>query len=118
EVYWYRVKSMRLYSLCNAAVIRPGEVNCMTAGRCIVHSERTAPDHRRDVEPIHGLQCWVALPADWEETEPTFSHHDSSALPLVSEEGKTVRVIAGSAYGQHSPVSTLSDTLFADVTLA
>jgi redox-sensitive bicupin YhaK (pirin superfamily) len=105
-------------SLGTAAAIRPGEVNWMTAGRGIVHSERTAPEHRTEGEPIHGLQCWVALPAADEETEPGFSHHDSAALPLVSGEGKTVRVVAGSAYGERSPVPTLSDTLFADVTLA
>ena len=105
-------------SLGTAAAIRPGEVNWMTAGRGIVHSERTAPDHRREGEPIHGLQCWVALPKDKEENEPGFSHHDSAALPLVSGDGKTVRVIAGSAYGERSPVDTLWDTLFVDVTLA
>ncbi len=105
-------------SLGTAAAIRPGEVNWMTAGRGIVHSERTAPDHRKDGEPIHGLQCWVALPASDEETQPGFSHHDSAALPLVHGEGKTVRVVAGSAYGERSPVPTLSETLFADVTLA
>src|SRR5262249_54499653 len=104
-------------SLGTAAAIRPGEVNWMTAGRGIVHSERTAPDHRKDGEPIHGLQCWVALPAAEEESAPDFAHHDSAALPLVREEGKTVRVVAGSAYGERSPVRTLSDTLFADVTL-
>jgi redox-sensitive bicupin YhaK (pirin superfamily) len=90
----------------------------MSAGRGIVHSERTAPDHRRDGEPIHGLQCWVALPAAQEESTPAFFHHDSAALPLVSEEGKTVRVVAGSIYGAQSPVATASQTLFADVTLA
>ena len=105
-------------SLGTAAAIRPGEVNWMTAGRGIVHSERTAPDHRKDGEPIHGLQCWVALPATEEETAPGFAHHDSAALPIVSEEGKTVRVIAGAAYGLRSPVATSWETLFADVTLA
>src|SRR5436190_927093 len=105
-------------SLGTAAAIRPSEVNWMTAGRGIVHSERTAPDHRREGEPIHGLQCWVALPSAAEENAPAFAHHDSAALPLLSEEGKTVRVIAGSAYGLCSPVETASDTLFADVTLA
>jgi redox-sensitive bicupin YhaK (pirin superfamily) len=90
----------------------------MSAGRGIVHSERTAPDHRRDGEPIHGLQCWVALPAAQEESTPAFFHHDSAALPLVREEGKTVRVVAGSVYGAHSPVATASQTLFADVALA
>jgi redox-sensitive bicupin YhaK (pirin superfamily) len=105
-------------SLGTAVAIRPGEVNWMTAGRGIVHSERTAPDHRKDGEPIHGLQCWVALPAAEEERAPDFAHHDSAALPVVSEEGKTVRVVAGKAYGERAPVRTLSDTLFADVTLA
>jgi len=105
-------------SLGTAAAIRPGEVNWMTAGRGIVHSERTAPDHRLDGEPIHGLQCWVAMPAVQEESEPAFAHHDSAALPLLSDTGRTVRVITGNAYGQRSPVATLTDTLFADVKLA
>jgi redox-sensitive bicupin YhaK (pirin superfamily) len=105
-------------SLGTAAAIRPGEVNWMSAGRGIVHSERTAPDHRRDGEPIHGLQCWVALPATEEESAPSFSHYDSLALPLVSGDGMTVRLISGSAYGERSPVPTVSETLFADVTIA
>jgi redox-sensitive bicupin YhaK (pirin superfamily) len=105
-------------SLGTSAAIRPGEVNWMSAGRGIVHSERTAPDHRREGEPIHGLQCWVALPKTQEESAPSFAHYDSAALPLVSDAGKTVRVIAGSAYGVSSPVATLYDTLFVDVTLA
>jgi redox-sensitive bicupin YhaK (pirin superfamily) len=105
-------------SLGTAAAIRPGEVNWMTSGRGIVHSERTAPDHRVDGEPIHGLQCWVAMPAAQEESAPGFSHHDSAALPLINDAGKTVRVITGSAYGQRSPVPTLTDTLFADVKLS
>jgi redox-sensitive bicupin YhaK (pirin superfamily) len=105
-------------SLGTAAAIRPGEVNWMTSGRGIVHSERTAPDHRVDGEPIHGLQCWVAMPAAQEESAPGFSHHDSAALPLISDAGKTVRVITGNAYGERSPVPTLTDTLFADVKLS
>jgi len=105
-------------SLGTAAAIRPGEVNWMTAGRGIVHSERTAPDHRKEGEPIHGLQCWVALPMADEEGTPSFFHHDSAALPLLRDEGKTVRVVAGNAYGMRSPVATPMETLFADVTLA
>jgi redox-sensitive bicupin YhaK (pirin superfamily) len=104
-------------SLGTAAPIRPGELNWMSAGRGIVHSERTAPERRRDGEAIHGLQCWVALPAVQEESAPAFAHHDSSALPLVSGEGKSARVITGSAYGARSPVATMSETLFVDVTL-
>jgi redox-sensitive bicupin YhaK (pirin superfamily) len=105
-------------SLGTAAAIRPGEVNWMSAGRGIVHSERTAPHHRNEGEPIHGLQCWVALPATEEEGAPGFFHHDSAALPLVSDTGRTARVVAGSAYGERSPVVTPMDTLFVDVTLA
>ena len=104
-------------SLGTAAAIRPGEVNWMTAGRGIVHSERTAPEHRVDGEPIHGLQCWVALPSGEEEAAPAFSHHDSAALPLIRERDRSVRVIAGSLYGERSPVPTLSETLFAEVHL-
>ena len=104
-------------SLGTAAAIRPGEVNWMTAGRGIAHSERTAPDHRQDGEPLHGLQCWVALPAALEETAPAFIHHDAADLPVETGEGKTVRLIAGTMFGRTSPLVTLSPTLFADVAL-
>ena len=115
--YLFDGEIMHRDSLGTAAPIRPGEVNWMTAGRGIVHSERTAPEHRREGEPIHGLQCWVALPANEEERTPSFSHHDSAALPCLNENGKTVRVVAGDIYGERSPVETLSETLFADVRL-
>ncbi len=115
--YLFDGEIMHRDSLGTAAAIRPGEVNWMTAGRGIVHSERTAPEHRRDGEPIHGLQCWVALPAAQEERAPGFSHHDSAELPRLQENGKTVRVVAGEIYGARSPVETLWETLFADVAL-
>jgi redox-sensitive bicupin YhaK (pirin superfamily) len=104
-------------SLGTALPIRPGEVNWMTAGRGIVHSERTAPERRTGHEPIHGLQCWVALPSDEEETAPTFHHRGQTELPVVTGDGKTVRIVAGALFGQRSPVPTLWDTLFADVAL-
>jgi redox-sensitive bicupin YhaK (pirin superfamily) len=104
-------------SLGTAAAIRPGEVNWMTAGRGIVHSERTAPEHRREGEPIHGLQCWVALPAAEEERAPAFSHHDSAALPQLRDDGRTARVVAGQIWGARSPVETLWETLFVDIIL-
>ena len=105
-------------SLGTAVPIRPGEVNWMTAGRGIVHSERTAPEHRVTGEPLHGLQCWVALPADNEEIEASFAHVSSGELPVVSDHGKSVRVVAGRFLGAHSPVQTLHDTLFAEATLS
>src|SRR5260370_22798446 len=116
--YRFDGEIMHRDSLGTAAAIRPGEVNWMTAGHGIVHSERTAPEHRREGEPIHGLQCWVALPAAEEERAPGFAHHDAAALPLVTENGTSVRVVAGEIYGARSPVETLWETLFADVTLA
>jgi len=105
-------------SLGSDVPIRPGEVNWMTAGRGIVHSERTAPEHRVDGEPLHGLQLWVALPKTQEETEAGFMHHDAAELPVLSAEGKTIRIVAGSLYGERSPLPTLWETIFADAALA
>lgn len=104
-------------SLGSDVAIRPGDVNWMTAGRGIAHSERTAADRRAGGEPLHGLQCWVAMPQAAEESAPAFSHHDGGKLPIVSGEGKTARVVAGKLFGAASPVETLSDTFFADVSL-
>jgi redox-sensitive bicupin YhaK (pirin superfamily) len=116
--FLYEGEIMHRDSLGTAVPIRPGEVNWMTAGRGIVHSERTAPDHRVDGEPLHGLQLWVALPSHLEEIDAAFAHHDAAELPVVSAEDKTIRVVAGSAYGVRSPVPALSDTIFADAALA
>jgi redox-sensitive bicupin YhaK (pirin superfamily) len=104
-------------SLGSAAAIHPGDVNLMTAGRGIVHSERTAPDHRAGGERLHGLQLWLAMPAADEEIAPTFAHHDQAELPVVAGDGKIVRVVIGSLYGKRSPVPTLSNTIFADAAL-
>jgi hypothetical protein len=104
-------------SLGSAAAIRPGDVNLMTAGRGIVHSERTAPDHRAGGERLHGLQLWLAMPAADEEIDPTFAHHDQAELPVVAGDGKIVRVVIGNLYGKRSPVPTLSDTILADAAL-
>jgi hypothetical protein len=104
-------------SLGTMVAIRPGEVNWMTAGRGIVHSERTAPERRVDGDALHGLQCWVALPAGQEEIEPSFFHRDAGDLPLVRDNGFAARVVAGSAFGARSPVVTASETIFADVTI-
>jgi redox-sensitive bicupin YhaK (pirin superfamily) len=104
-------------SLGSDIPIRPNELNWMSAGRGIVHSERTAADRRVAGESLHGLQCWVALPLDREESAPSFVHYDAAALPLVSGDGKTVRVVAGSLFGARSPVTTTWDTIFAEVRL-
>jgi redox-sensitive bicupin YhaK (pirin superfamily) len=116
--YLFAGEIMHRDSLGSIAPIRPGAVNWMTAGRGIAHSERTAPDHRVEGEPLHGLQCWVALPAAREEGDPGFAHYDAGDLPVESAEGKTVRLVTGRFMGLTSPVVTGWDTLMADVTLA
>jgi len=104
-------------SLGSEVAIRPNELNWMTAGRGIVHSERTDPDRRVAGERLHGLQCWVALPAGGEEMAPGFSHHDAAALPVIAAEGKAVRVVAGRMFGARSPVVTAWDTVFVEAKL-
>jgi redox-sensitive bicupin YhaK (pirin superfamily) len=98
--------------------IEPGAINWMTAGRGIVHSERTPDDLRDVLRRSHGLQLWAALPAEHEEDAPSFSHTPASAIPSVSLPGATVRVMIGEAFGLGSPVPTLSPTLYVDMHLA
>jgi redox-sensitive bicupin YhaK (pirin superfamily) len=97
-------------TLGSEQVIRPGDVNWMTAGRGIAHSERTPADERGRGHAVHGMQTWVALPKSSEETAPEFHHHTASALPQWRREGAFVRVIAGRAYGEESPVRVFADT--------
>jgi len=104
-------------SLGSAMPIRPGAVNWMTAGRGIVHSERTAADHRDGREPLHGLQLWVALPVKDEETDPGFAHTASADIPELRDNGMTLRVVAGSLHGLRSPVKTSWQTVFAEAHL-
>jgi redox-sensitive bicupin YhaK (pirin superfamily) len=105
-------------SLGTVQPIRPGAVNWMTAGRGIVHSERTPPALRTGGSAITGVQLWVALPLRHEEAAPAFAHHPADALPRISGEGKEVRVIAGALFGARSPVATFSDLFYADAALA
>ena len=90
--------------------IQPGDVNWMTAGRGIAHSERTPMDLRGAPHPAHGMQTWVALPKSHEETDPAFFHHDSASLPRIELPGVVLRVIAGRAFGEESPVAVFADT--------
>ena len=94
-------------------VIRPGEVNWMTAGRGITHSERF-DDLRRDGGPFHGIQTWVALPDQTEETGPGFVHHGADELPSYAQDGMSARLIAGSAFGAMSPVKVYSPMFYVD----
>ena len=99
-------------SLGNSLDIEPLAVNWMTAGRGIVHSERSTPEDRLLDQPLHGIQSWVALPAAEEECEPSFVHHPAASLPQTEIGGVALRVIAGTAYGLTSPVALLSPTFY------
>ena len=98
--------------------IRPGDVNWMTAGRGIAHSERTPPNLRETGFPLHGMQTWVALPQSHQEVEPSFHHHAAASLPARDHEGARLRVIAGRAFGMESPVKVFADTWNVAVDLA
>src|SRR3546814_18326308 len=87
----------------------------MTAGRGIVHSERTAAELRTTPQPLYGLQLWVALPAAQEETDPAFAHYAAGAIPSVAGEGVAARVVVGSGFGATSPVATLSALFFYEI---
>src|SRR6185437_4220780 len=104
-------------SLGTMQPIQPGAVNWMTAGRGIVHSERTSPELKARGSRLFGIQTWVALPAAHEETEPAFAHYGETELPTLDAEGKRVRLIVGRAWGLHSPVKTLSEMIYADAVL-
>jgi redox-sensitive bicupin YhaK (pirin superfamily) len=101
-------------SLGTEQVIRPGDVNWMTAGSGIAHSERTPGELRPTGATLYGIQSWVALPAALEERTPAFAHHGKRDLPVVEGEGLRVRLIAGALYGARAPVETASDLFHAD----
>ncbi|MCO5144687.1 MAG: pirin family protein [Aquamicrobium sp.] len=105
-------------SLGTEMVIEPGDVNLMTAGRGIVHSERSPEELRGGPLSISGLQTWLALPDDREEIAPAFENTARADLPVIDAEGITGRVVIGALHGFSSPVATASRTLYADLRLA
>ncbi len=115
----YLFEGVRVHrdSLGCVQTIRPGDVNWMTAGSGIVHSERSSPQARSRGARLHGLQSWVALPTAFEEAPPAFHHHPADTLPALDRGGARLRVIAGSAYGLTSPVVTLSEMFYVDAEL-
>ena len=94
--------------------IQPGDVNWMTAGRGIVHSERTSAEVRANDHNLHGIQSWIALPLAHEEAEPSFFHHPADSLPKITQGATTLRLIVGSAYGYSAPVQTFSKMFYLD----
>ncbi len=110
--YLFDGAMMHRDSLGSEQEIVPGDVNWMTAGRGIVHSERSPAASRAAGSTLHGIQTWVALPLEHEDTEPAFAHHAAATLPEFERNGVTMRVIAGSAFGYTSPATTFSGTLY------
>jgi redox-sensitive bicupin YhaK (pirin superfamily) len=104
-------------SLGSDQSILPGDVNWMTAGRGITHSERTAAGARTHSNRLFGIQSWVALPRAHEETAPGFIHHAAAALPVLLDGGTALRLIAGHGWGLRAPVLTPSDLFYADARL-
>jgi redox-sensitive bicupin YhaK (pirin superfamily) len=102
-------------SLGTVREIRPGAVNWMTAGRGITHSERTGESERGTRHVMDGLQSWIALPNEFEETEPDFHHHPADSLPAFRLQGTDVRLIAGRAYGFEAPVRVFSPLFYMEL---
>src|SRR5690606_28914780 len=109
--YLFAGEIMHRDSVGSVQPIRPGEVNWMTAGRGITHSERFERG-RREGGPLHGIQSWVALPTEHEETEPEFTHYPADALPTFDDGGAAGRLIAGTLWGLPSPVKTHSPLFY------
>lgn len=104
-------------SLGTFQTIRPGAVNLMTAGRGIVHSERSPADHRAGESPMFGMQTWLALPDGQEEIDPAFESVGAGDLPLIEDGGAEARIIMGSLWGQTAPTTCHTETIYADILL-
>jgi redox-sensitive bicupin YhaK (pirin superfamily) len=115
--YLFDGRVMHRDSEGNALEITPGAMNLMTAGRGIAHSERTPASARRGGDELFGIQSWIALPPTHEEIDPSFQHFEATDLSVVEGDGLWARVIAGSAFGQHSPVGMFSEWFYAEVVL-
>lgn len=113
--YLFEGEILHRDSLGTVQPIRPGQVNWMTAGRGIVHSERTPGELRATGSRLFGIQTWIALPPEMEEAEPSFSHHAN--LPLIEDSGVSLTLILGDLLGLSSPVPIHSPTFYADVSL-
>jgi len=102
-------------SVGSVQVIRPGDVNWMTAGRGIVHSERTPEDERQRGQRVEGLQTWLAMPEADAESAPSFQHVPAAEVPRVHRDGVDIAIVAGQAFGLRSPVRTCVATLYASL---
>jgi redox-sensitive bicupin YhaK (pirin superfamily) len=113
--YLFEGEMIHRDSLGSVQTIEPGAVNWMTAGRGIVHSERTPPETRERAHRMHGVQTWVALPKDRELAEPSFSHQPKATLPEIVRPGVTMRLLAGTAFGERAPTPIFSPMFYVAV---
>jgi redox-sensitive bicupin YhaK (pirin superfamily) len=110
--YLFEGEMIHRDSLGSVQTIEPGAVNWMSAGRGIVHSERTPPETRARAHRMHGVQTWVALPKDREMAEPSFSHQPKATLPEIVRPGVTMRLLAGAAFGERAPTPIFSPMFY------
>jgi hypothetical protein len=116
--YMFEGEVMHRDSLGTELAIKPGEMNLMSAGKGIVHSERTSQESKAVGAKLFGIQSWVALPESHEEGAPAFVHYSADQLPMIHDHGVSVRVVAGELLGQKAPTQTAWLTLYADAVLA
>lgn len=116
--YLFAGELMHRDSLGTERAIKPGELNLMSAGSGIVHSERSTMEARAALSSLYGIQAWAALPKSHEEGAPAFTHYDAAALPRITGEGKRVRLVMGSLYGARSPAEFPHDCFYAEAVLA
>ena len=105
-------------SIGSDQIVTPGALNWMVSGKGVTHSERTSAPARKGPHSLYGIQTWIALPESHEDMEPTFEHHAREALPLITDDGISARLILGHAYGETAPATLYSEAFYLDVTLA
>ena len=115
--YLFEGEILHRDSIGSLQTITPGDINLMVAGRGIVHSERERPEIRQQAHRLHGLQLWMALPAEFEDIAPAFYHYPSAEIPATRINDIPLRVLIGSAYGLTSPVKTFCETLYLEAEL-
>ncbi|MBS0471556.1 MAG: pirin family protein [Proteobacteria bacterium] len=116
--YLFEGSQMHRDTLGSVQEIQPGDVNWMTAGRGIAHSERTGPEVRARGHRMHGIQSWVGLPEADQEVAPSFQHAASRDLPMAERDGVKLKIVTGEAFGLKSPVKTFSPIFYVDAQFA
>ncbi|RJG52831.1 pirin family protein [Sphingobium terrigena] len=116
--YMYEGAFFHRDSLGTEQIVEAGAVNLMTAGKGIVHSERSPDEERAKLSKLSAIQTWLALPDALEEMDPAFEHVGEGGLPVIEAHGVRARVIMGSLWGERSPVTTYADTIYADIQLS